>query len=208
MKKVRDSQKQKVYDWGFELKGVGRTIKHKEKQYYVLPKLVGAVRIIEMENRAYEYSPNNPLLSVEECEDLVRKALTWWFRLGNQNALKNGRTVYAHGRNIGAPRIRINEHAYSFAGRSSWGRSELVFTPGGLRKDTILHEISHYIISTHGLHWYDGGHGPYFMRVFIELMGHYMKSNRSELTRSAKKNKIKVHPMSKIDRPKPRHREG
>ena len=38
------------------------------------------------------------------------------------------------------------------------------------------------------------------MRVFIELVGHFMKLNRSALTRSAKKSKIEVHAVAKIPR--------
>ena len=148
------------------------------------------------------FSDDAPNISLDECEKLVEKAITWWFRLDNPpppwteppDTIEPDLVVMM-------PRVRVHKgRTYSAAAMES---QEIRFGSKALQTHIVLHETAHIIIATHKLLLIDGGHGPYFMRVWIELLGHYMKFDRSELTRSAKKNKIKVHPMSKIDRPKP-----
>jgi hypothetical protein len=174
--KVRDSQRKKVYAWG--------------------------------EQEGILWADNDPIISLDECKKLVEKAITWWFRLGNPPPpwAKTTDTSDIFGTDSDAtllkvmmPRIRVHKRRN---GAATLGSAEIRFGPKALQTGVILHETAHILIATHKLADIDGGHGPYFMRVLIELLGHYTKFDRSELTRSAKKNKIKVHLMSKIDRPK------
>ena len=133
-------------------------------------------------------------MSLPSCQLLVCRCFGWWYRVGRPAS--NGRQF-----NIAIPDVvRGRENSLDAARGSSrtislplWARSKIV----------VLHETAHAIVDNHGLTAKDGGHGPYFMRVYIELLGHYMKFDRAYLTRSAKKEGIKVHPMYKIDRPKP-----
>ena len=130
-----------------------------------------------------------PTMTLEESEQLVRKAITWWFRLKNT---KNARPFTM-------PRVIRGRNGTAATGSSG----TISLPPWAWSEGVVLHETAHCIVDRHNKRYKDGGHGPYFMRVFIELLGHYMKLNRPELTRSAKKSKIKVHTMAKLPRPKP-----
>ena len=145
------------------------------------------------EQEGISFADNAPIISPVDCEKLVQKAITWWFRLGNMPPLGSSDLK------VMMPRIRVHKRRN---GAATLGSEEIRFGPKALQTGIILHETAHILIATHKLADIDGGHGPYFMRVWIELLGHYTKFDRSELTRSAKNNKIKVHPISKIDRPK------
>ena len=130
-----------------------------------------------------------PTMTLEECKTLAHKAITWWFRL------KSGKNT----RPMLLPRVKKGRED-----TSAWADVDTISLPEwAWTKGSVLHETAHCIVANQGLWSKDGGHGPYFMRVYIELLGQYLKINRSETTPSAKKSKLKVHTMSKIDRPKP-----
>ena len=159
--RVRDQQRQKVYDWEREI--IWDNIEDTKLQ-----------------------------MPLKDCEKLVYKALIWWYRIGKP--LPNGRP----------PSISMPLVIPGRENTSARGGRRVISLPSWARVEgPVLHETAHCIVDTHGLLKDDGGHGPYFMRVYIELMGHYLHINRPEMTLSAKKSGIKVHPMSKINRPKP-----
>jgi len=119
-------------------------------------------------------------LTLKECDILIHKALVWWFR---NDAIREVRIKDGRG-------TRNATGGYYAINLPTWARG----------KHVVLHEVAHTIVSrTGGLK--DGGHGPYFMRVFIELLGHFLKYDRAELTRSAKRAKVKVKPVKYLKRP-------
>ena len=120
-------------------------------------------------------------LTLSECDELIHKALIWWFRNNEERKvyLKDGRGT-----------------------RSARGGSSVISLPAWARgRHVVLHETAHCIVERMGHRYEDGGHGPYFMRVFIELLGHFLKYDRTELTRSAKAVKVKVKPVKYLKRP-------
>ena len=120
-------------------------------------------------------------LTLSECDDLIHKALVWWFR--NNDVLK---VLVKDGRGT-----RMARGGYNSINLPVWARSRHV----------VLHEVAHTIVDRTIGNFTDGGHGPYFVRVFIELLGHFLKYNRADLTRSAKAVKVKVKPVKYLKRP-------
>jgi len=122
-------------------------------------------------------------LSLKECEDLIRQALTWWLDDNDvwMPIIKDGRgTQTARG---GAKRISLPR----------WARNHGV----------VLHEIAHCLLFRMGERS-DGGHGPYFMRTYIELLGKFYRHvDKSNLLREAKAAKIKVAPTDHLPLPPP-----
>ena len=53
-----------------------------------------------------------------------------------------------------------------------------------------------------GQHQEDGSHGPVFMRIYIELLTHFRKIDKSKLLKSAKADKIQVASINQLNRPK------
>ena len=145
VKRTRDNQKNKVYDW---------------------------------EN---EHVPvTGEELSLAQCEQLIHQALVWWFRdsMVSMPLIKNGKgTRIARG---GATTINLPR----------WARNYGV----------VLHETSHCLVDRMG-HNKDGGHGPYFMRTYIELLGHVLNMDRADLVRKARADKIKVISPEHLNRP-------
>ena len=70
----------------------------------------------------------------------------------------------------------------------------------------VLHETTHCLIERMKHNDVDGGHGPYFMRTYIELLGYFLNMDKTELVRQAKADKIKIIPLKYIRRPKSRNR--
>ena len=121
-------------------------------------------------------------LSLDQCEQLVHEAIAWWFRNPKPRMplIKNGKgTTIARGssRTINLPR---------------WARNHGV----------VLHETTHCLIDRMKHNDVDGGHGAYFMRTYIELLGYFLKEDKAELVRRAKAEKIKVIPLKYVNRPK------
>ena len=121
-------------------------------------------------------------LSIDQCEQLIHQAIAWWFRDSKpvMPIIKNGKgTSVARG---GAKFINLPK----------WARNYGV----------VLHETTHCLIERMKHDDVDGGHGPYFMRTYIELLGYFLNMDQAELLRQAKADKIKVIPMKCIRRPK------
>ena len=120
-------------------------------------------------------------LSLDQCEQLVHQALAWWLRDSKPSMplIKSGRgTRIARGgsRIINLPR---------------WSRNYGV----------VLHETAHCLIERMGHGKVDGGHGPYFMRTYVELLGHFLRMDKPDLIRKAKADKIKIMPLKHVHRP-------
>jgi len=128
-------------------------------------------------------------LTEKQAEKLVKKAFDYWFRKDHSS------------REL--PRVTFKGSYY----QSASARNDIYINlpPWSLYEPSVvLHESAHAIqwrTRRSGLE-YDGGHGPNFCRIFIELLGHFEKHNRAELARSAKASKIKITPASKVPRPK------
>lgn len=125
-------------------------------------------------------------LTLHECKLLVYKALWWWLHvpIGYVGALmpiiKDGRgTRKARG---GIDKINL----------PPWARTYGV----------VLHETAHCIIDRMGKLQEDGGHGPHFMRMYIELLARFHNMDKSKLLQSAKADKIKVISIDRLKRPK------
>ena len=146
-KRIRDSQKSKVYKW---------------------------------ENKNLPYIGEQ--LSLEQCEQLIHQAIAWWFRNPKPHMplIKSGKgTTVARG---GAKLINL----------PTWARNYGV----------VLHETTHCLIDRMKHNDVDGGHGPYFMRTYIELLGYFLKVDKAELVGRAKADKIKVIPLKYVNRSK------
>jgi len=125
-------------------------------------------------------------LTLYECKLLAYKALWWWLRVPTgyvgtfMPIIKDGRgTRKARG---GIDKINL----------PPWSRSYGV----------VLHETAHCIVARMGQLQEDGGHGPYFMRIYIELLDRFHNMDKSKLLKSAKADKIKVVSINRLKRPK------
>tara|TARA_B100001123_G_scaffold255245_1_gene284687 strand:- start:1518 stop:2189 length:672 start_codon:yes stop_codon:yes gene_type:complete len=146
-KRIRDSQKNKVYNW---------------------------------ENKNLPYIGEQ--LSLEQCKQLIHQAIVWWFRNPKPQMplIKHGKgTTIARG---GAMTINLPR----------WARNYGV----------VLHETTHCLIERMKHNDVDGGHGPYFMRTYIELLGYFLKMDKAELVKRAKSDKIQVIALKYVKRSK------
>ena len=83
------------------------------------------------------------------------------------------------------------------------GSSRTINLPRWARNHgVVLHETTHCLIDRMKHNDVDGGHGAYFMRTYIELLGYFLKEDKAELVRRAKAEKIKVIPLKYVNRSK------
>ena len=129
-------------------------------------------------------------LTEKQAQTLIKKTFDYWFRKEHSSRQ--------------LPRVTFRGGYHQAA--TAQLDSVINLPPWSLYEPSVvLHESAHAIqwrTRRSGLLEYDGGHGPNFCRIFIELLGHFEKHNRAELARSAKASKIKVTPALKIPRPK------
>ena len=159
MKKVRDSQRSKVYQW----------------ESNNIPN----IHAIE--------------LTLYQCELLIAESISWWFRLSTHQLSKAERDkgiqlmpIIKNGRGI----------------RKAKGNASKITLPRWARsKAIVLHETAHCIVDRMGQRQEDGGHGPYFMRTYIELIGHFLKLSRTQLTKLAREDRIRVMSAKYLNRP-------
>ena len=107
MPRVRDQQRSKVYEW--------------EKG-----SICGSTLEI-----------GTPTMTLEECEKLAHKAVTWWFRLKSS---KNNRPMLL-------PRVKKGRE-----NTSAWGDQNAIILPSwAWSEGTVLHETAHCIVANQGL---------------------------------------------------------
>ena len=125
-------------------------------------------------------------LSLDQCGQLIHQAIAWWFRDSKpvMPIIKNGKGT------------RVARGGAKFINLPKWARNY----------GAVLTETTHCLIERMKHNDVDGGHGPYFMRTYIELLGYFLNMDKTELVRQAKADKIKIIPLKYIRRPKSRNR--
>lgn len=117
------------------------------------------------------YSKNSaPIMTMDECRAFVAMV---YRKLGRVDPprIKDGRgTTFARGgwRSINLP---------------LWART----------KPVILHELAHNLSARD---YIDDGHGPWYMRYFIDLVARFLGADKSAMLKSAKAAGLKVAPAS------------
>lgn len=82
------------------------------------------------------------------------------------------------------------------ARRSACANSQGIKLPAWSRNPHVLaHELAHYICTRRGI---CDGHGPHFVRVYIDLLAWLDKQDESRLLKSARARGIKVAPRAKV----------
>jgi len=124
-----------------------------------------------------EWLLEGPEMTLDECRALVEKVCRAFGRDAFPR-LKDGR---------GTRRAKATIGCISLP---RWAR----------RPQIVLHETAHTllprIVSVNGGHYFLPPHGPEFVRLLIELLVRYHNEDRSELTRLARKEGIKVGPKA------------
>jgi hypothetical protein len=128
-------------------------------------------------------------MTVPEAQELADKAFQWWF---NNREVKGPKVV-----SKGGSRTPARAHGSYMITLPNWAKRPVI----------VLHEVAHSIVATHQrdnklVRDCDRGHGPYFVRVFIALMWHFLKMNRKELWKQATDYKLVIAPRSALPRPK------
>ena len=156
-----------------------------------IPRKVKRVRDSQR-SKVYQWEKNNvPNLydiefTLHDCKQLAYKAIWWWLRVPTgyvgtfMPIIKDGRGTR----------------------KAKGGRKQISLPPWSRTYGVVLHETAHCIIRRMGQHQEDGSHGPVFMRIYIELLTHFRKIDKSKLLKSAKADKIKVASINQLNRPK------
>lgn len=84
------------------------------------------------------------------------------------------------------PRVRQGRRGATARG----GRYRITLPTWAQNKWVILHELAHALLAYRQS--IEPWHGPEFARHYIDLLATYLKVSKTELTRSARKRKIKV----------------
>ena len=117
-------------------------------------------------------------------------------------AYKNSDDRYSGGLvRVGMPSVEITKRrvAARFIPNGSRYGHRIIIPTWAFNKTVVLHEVAHYIhFKEIGSIKYDTdpSHGPIFTRIWLDLVAHFMKSNRAELVRNAKAAKLKVAPRN------------
>ena len=170
---ARDSQKSKVYKFGWELaKGTdswGPITRTRTRTY-----ADGGHSSWESTWDTYQ-----SVMTEQECIKFVNKAHRWWYG-DTQNKLANVEITFAN-RNGSCFYLPMENKL-------------LIRTKWGMNKDILLHELSHYIIgrSTRKEFRCQGGHGKIFMRIYATLLARFTQHSMTEIKRVAKKHKAKM----------------
>ena len=179
------------------------------------------VKVYKWERQNLPYHQST--LGVHKAQELVTKMYLWWFRLSPKThgasygsdgvsgphyyywsryeKRKEERPIHYRPHDILVPKVMFTKR-----------RSETRCCVNGVRdmklslvaenEFYICHEVAHGIVHAMRCENVDGWHGPYFMRVYMELLGRFTDMDRGTLIKSAKSQKIKIHPIYKIPRPK------
>lgn len=123
-----------------------------------------------------------PVLTLDECQALVNRI----YRL-NGPRFPKGHFM------AGKPRWGIPKVKHS-RGTWAWGGSRWIKLPPWARDPKVVcHEAAHGLVE--GDH-----HGPYYVRVYIELLARYCGKDRAGLLASAKEAGVKVAPWATTKR--------
>ena len=182
MPRVRDAQKGKVYIW---------------EQHMVWDYDGNAQDV----RRPVLHSAPNPM-TIDQSKELVERAVRWWWRTWLQNRVQMGQAVPSELHNCPSiPTVRDGGRRRSKAYYRPLGH--MISLPEWARyPEVILHECAHCILNQHGyLGSCDGGHGAYFLRIYIQLLKKFMGMNSKLLTRSARASGIEVKSLAEIGRP-------
>ena len=126
-------------------------------------------------------------LTLYDCELLIAEAIRWGFRISKSDMSKGiDMPLIKDGRGIKKARGSANKISLP-----RWARSKAV----------VLHETAHCLVDRMGHRLEDGGHGPYFMRTYIELLRHFIGLSRTGLKQSARSKRIKVISSKRLNRP-------
>jgi hypothetical protein len=113
----------------------------------------------------FTWRPFSPRLSLEECQEFVDHVYKKLHRPNPPRVFRRGKThAHANNKEISLP---------------DWARC----------KSVIVHELAHSIACQDRK---GDGHGPVFMRYYLNLSARFLKMNKSELYQSAKKAGIKI----------------
>ena len=136
-------------------------------------------------------SAPNPM-TIDQSKELVERAVKWWWRVTDEAHITPTRRV---------PRVRDGGRRRSKAYYRPLGH--VISLPEWARyPEVILHECAHCILHQHGyLGSCDGGHGAYFLRIYIQLLKKFMGMNSKLLARSARASGIEVKSLAQIGRP-------
>jgi hypothetical protein len=78
-------------------------------------------------------------------------------------------------------------------GKTAWGGMVKLTLPTWAHVPAVvLHELTHNLVSNHTTGIGVVGHGPEFVRLFIELLVAYMGLSKTELRAAARNHKVKV----------------
>jgi len=183
-KRARDSQRGKLYRWGWdtlEVSGVDKHLTAKQGQTLVYNAIAWWFKLDKNQTALLKngYSAKLP------------------------SPLHRSRSEKAKGkmgglRNVNSPDFRIKKAGSTTAHASNY---EIAIPAQRNSVAVILHETAHFICGRWGVQRADGVHGPIFARVLIELLKRFGKRDRDQMERDAKKYKVKVAPRSRILRP-------
>ena len=178
MKRARDSQQKKVYNWEREVMRIWDR-KHARLSVNKCRTLVNnaITWYLRLENHKVAVFPKQPVSSrsYNVDDDLY---LLFGYKL------------------IRMPSIIIRKSKQMGANGSA-GR--LLFGKNATTKPIVLHETAHAIVDILGIEPIDGGHGKYFARVYIELLNQFTRFKYPKLTRTAKGKGLTVSSESVFD---------
>lgn len=172
---ARDSQKSKVYKFGWELaKGTdswGPITRTRTRTY-----ADGGHSSWESTWDTYQ-----SVMTEQECIKFVNKAHRWWYG-DTQNKLADVRVEFLGGGYRGPSFYRYETNTIN------------IKKSGMQNKHVLLHELSHYIIgrSTRKEFRCDADHGKIFMRILATLLARFTEHSMTEIKQTAKKCKAKM----------------
>ena len=177
MKRVRDSQRKKVYDWEIEVMRI-RDSKHVRLSLNKCRTLVNnaITWYLRLEKHKVAVFPKQPASSRSYSVDEDLYLLFGY-------------------KTIRMPSIRISKSK----GGADANASILTFGKNATTKPVVLHETAHAIVDILGIEPIDGGHGKYFARVYIELLNQFTRVKYPKLTRTAKGKGVTVSSESVFD---------
>ena len=163
MVRNRDNQRQKVYDW---------------------------------ENNDLGYNLFKSVLTEDECELIIVNAIRWWGRENLISRLPKFRKSRFHKTRLGE-NVRVKFRNYDYNGKSWYDPTDNsihLTRQWALNRGVCLHEAAHLLLNKNpklcisNCAW----HGAEFMRIFLTLIVRFTPLTMSQLTKSARKRRIKI----------------
>lgn len=131
---------------------------------------------------AAKYPESTKRMTLAECTALVNEIF-------DAHGFSRPDIRYAHHRKMKA--------AHWWTENPKTGRPEIFFTNYGLNLKTTLHEVAHGLAEKYTSDKDEPGHGPTFMRVFIDLLVQYAGLDLTDLLQTARMCRLKIAPKPK-----------